>query len=143
MTAQFKMFQEGNVPQISLRLFLRNSGDMPFEKLPNHVEIIDEVDVSSVPDSQGILVMVKGEVDQGLLGKMAVVIPLRLALLETIVATAGSLYPPRLVPPVERLSRSELESMLRAQNVEIDRLRAIVANRVEWRFIEPSTPTEI
>lgn len=140
--ATYLLLQQGGATQISVRLKLRNRGDMPFDELPDQVEVIDELDIAAVPDSQGTVMMFKGEISDLLDKHVAVIFPIRLALLEAIVATSGALYQPREVPDLDVMSKTELRAKVRSQASEIDALRAVIANREEWRFTPPEPEKE-
>jgi hypothetical protein len=139
VTPEFTLLQNGQVTQIAIKLKLRNKGDMPFDKLPNQVEIIDELEVAAVPDSQGTIVMFKAEIDLNVDWPVAVVIPIRLAVLESVVAACGSTHPPRMFLPTESMTRQQLESALEAQLKEINQLRSIIASKGDWNFTDKGT----
>jgi hypothetical protein len=128
----FKMFQNGNIPQIAVRLLLRFRGEKPFDELPDHVEVQEEATVAVVPDTHGALVWVRTDVSG-----MAIITPVRLAVLDTIIMSAKSIYGEREKSPTLRtMDRSALEHLVGEQQSEIIRLREVIAAKGDWHFTD-------
>lgn len=139
--ATFKMRAGAVCAEVNL--YLRKRGDSLWsreEELAVNVTHVDRVKVACRPaDEKSVEVSIR--TDLGVHESAEVIlIPLQLALLESVVVTAKALYSERVRTPqvLDDMSRSGLENMIMSQREEIVMLRRLVAEKKEWNFVSVS-----